>query len=413
MAIFQSADFLIPQEQMLPDWAVIACDQFTSEPEYWEAVRAQAEGKPSAYHIIFPEAEFGNETQNAKRIVEIQQTMYDYANADFFRRYPDAMIYVERTLTDGSIRRGIVGTVDLEEYEYAHETDAKIRATERTVYERIPARVKIREGAVMETSHVLMLADDVEDLLIGSVAAKKEQLPLLYDFDLMQGGGHITGRLIAGADLLSLMGQFEKYYHAMDEKYRRLRSDPLYFAVGDGNHSLASAKAIWEKLHELVPENHPARYAMVELVNIHEPSLLFEPIHRVVKVKEAKDIDRLLDAVKTVCAEDGYPLQYTAGKKSGTLYLDPNVGTLPIGILQPILDHFTDAHGGTMDYIHGEEVTRNLGRNKNCISFVLPPFQKDDFFRSIATDGVLPRKTFSMGHAEEKRYYLEARRISG
>ena len=130
-------------------------------------------------------------------------------------------------------------------------------------------------------------------------------------------------------------------------------------------------------------------------------------------MKEAKDIDRLLDAVKTVCAEDGYPLQYTAGKKSGTLYLDPNVGTLPIGILQPILDHFTDAHGGTMDYIHGEEVTRNLGRNKNCISFVLPPFQKDDFFRSIATDGVLPRKTFSMGHAEEKRYYLEARRISG
>ena len=410
MSIFTCADLLIPEEPLLPDWAVIACDQFTSQPEYWDAVRRQTAGKPSAYHITFPEAEL--ESDRVSRIASIHDNMRRCLAAGFLRSFPRALVYVERQLMDGSVRRGLVGVIDLEAYEYAADAGSAIRATEQTVVERIPPRVQIRSGAALELSHVMLLADDREDHILSACEQKKDALPLLYDFTLMQGGGRITGRLLSGADAEDVLAAVGAYEREAVERYASQGLAPLLYAVGDGNHSLATAKTCWEALKaqdpSLAGSQHPARYAMVELQNIRDAEQKFEPIHRLLL-----DVSKgaLLQALEPVCAEGGYPVEWIAGGQRGTITLDPACGALPVAILQPVLDRFLREHGGRIDYIHGDDTAAELAQREDAVALLLPNISKDDFFRGIVMDGVLPRKTFSMGHAQEKRYYLECRKI--
>ena len=411
MNLFEPADILIPKGVEMEKWAVIACDQFTSQPEYWERVEKNVGGAPSSLKLIFPEAKLGEESKGM--VSEIKETMETYLAEGLFTEYKNALIYVERTLLDGSIRKGIVGAINLDEYDYSTHSLSGIRATEKTVVERIPPRKIIRENAVLELPHILLFSDDEKDLMCGYLESVKEELPLVYEFDLMEEGGHIRGRLIKDEKLNAFMEKMEAYGDFIAEKYRDSEKVPMMFAVADGNHSLATAKACYEDIKLKNSEkhllNHPARFALVELVNIHDEAQKFEPIHRIVK---NVDVQALLGALLLdSCAEEGYPVKWYSGEKHGVVYLDPERGQLPIGILQNFLDEYLSVHLGTIDYIHGEDVLQNLAKEANAIGFALPAIDKSKFFKGIIEDGVFPRKTFSTGHAQEKRYYLEARKI--
>ena len=407
MSVFSSGDLLIPSEALLPDWAVVACDQFTSQPDYWEQVRAHTEGRPSAYHIVFPEAELGQNEQ--AHIASINETMRRCMDAEIFRRFPGSFVYVERTLLDGSVRRGVVGVIDLEAYDYAADAVSPVRATERTVVERIPPRVRIREGACLELSHVMLLMDDPAGAVLDSLTAQKATLTPVYDFELMQGGGRICGRLVSGSEAEAFAAQIAAYEREAALRFEALGRAPLLYTVGDGNHSLAAAKSCWEsRKAQGAAANHPARYAMVELQDIRDTSQRFEPIHRIVT---GVSPEKLLEDCAALCAPGGHEISWAAGEERGLLRLDRARGELPVAILQPFLDEWLNKNGGSIDYIHGEDVALRLAAEPGAVAFLLPPISKDDFFRSIALDGVLPRKTFSMGHAQEKRYYLECRKI--
>ena len=409
MSVFRSAELLIPPERLLPDWAVIACDQFTSQPDYWRAVREQAGEQPSACHIIFPEAELGS--GEAEHIASINAAMRRYLNEKLFRCFPDAFVYVERTLLDGSIRRGVVGAVDLEAYDYRPDAVSPIRATEQTVVERIPPRVQIRRDACLELSHVMLLMDDPANTVLDCLTMRKDALPPVYDFALMQGGGQIRGWLVSGEERDRFAAVIDDYERQTAERFAALGRAPLLYAVGDGNHSLAAAKSCWEARKAAgAGADHPARYAMVELQNIHDDAQRFEPIHRILTGVSPRE---LLEACKAISAPGGRQVAWYAGKEHGVLELDPALGELPVAVLQPFLDRYLAGHGGSIDYIHGEDVAIRLAQAPGALAFLLPNISKDDFFRGIVMDGVLPRKTFSMGHAQEKRYYLECRRIDG
>ena len=381
MAVFQAAELLIPHRELLDNWAVIACDQFTSQPEYWHAVREQAGQAPSAYHIIFPEAELGRDED--ARIQSINAAMRRYLGENVFDVFPSSFVYVERELQDGTVRRGVVGVIDLEEYDYRSDAASAVRATEQTVVERIPPRVRIRSGACLEASHVMLLMDDAEGRVLDSLEAIKAALPTIYDFELMQGGGHITGRLVQGDDAAALNEALSQYE--------------------------AATRARFAARPELAGTRHPARFAMVELQNIRDASQKFEPIHRLL-TEVSPDV--ILHEAELLCAPVGLTVDWYAGERRGTLSLDPARGELPVGILQPFLDRYLQEHGGKIDYIHGDETAARLAKSGNALAFLLPTISKEDFFRGIVMDGVLPRKTFSMGHAQEKRYYLECRRIT-
>lgn len=407
MTVFTSADILLPQVDSMEAWSVIACDQFTSQPEYWEKAKELVGTAPSTLNLILPESELT--ADNRARAAVINQTMTEYLNADLFKSYPGAYIYVERTLLDDSIRSGVVGAVDLDAYDYSPDACSAIRATEKTVVERIPPRKQVREGAPIELPHILLLCDDERRALIEPFATQKEQLPKLYDFDLMLGGGHITGWLVSGADSESFDRRLDAYADDMAQ-----RGSKLLFAVGDGNHSLATAKACYEALKAANPgtdlSGHPARYALVELGNIHEESLCFEAIHRVITNIDAQALLARLQA--EVCAEEGIAVTWYAGKESGTLTLDRSKGATAVMILQNYLDQvLPDFPGAAIDYIHGDNTATELGSKENALAILLPAMGKSELFPGINADGVLPRKTFSMGHAQEKRYYLEARKI--
>ncbi len=412
MNLFEPADILIPKKEQMEKWAVIACDQFTSQPEYWERVEQAVGEAPSTLKLIFPEAKLGEES--ADTVAKIRETMESYLTGNLFAEYKNAFVYVERTLLDGSIRKGIVGAINLDEYDYSPHSLSGIRATEKTVVERIPPRKVIRENAIVELPHILLFSDDEKDLMCGHLEAIKERLPLLYDFNLMEEGGHILGRLVAGEEVDAFMGKLEAYGDFIQQKYADSKKVPMMFAVADGNHSLATAKACYEDIRlqnsgkDLT--NHPARYALVELVNIHDEAQKFEPIHRIVK---NVDVNAILGAlILDSCAEEGYPVKWYSQGKHGTIYLDPEKGQLPTGILQNFLDEYLSVHLGVIDYIHGEDVLQELSKEANCIGFELPSIDKKKFFKGIIEDGVFPRKTFSIGHAQEKRYYIEARKIT-
>lgn len=401
MAIFGGADILLPKSVDYSKWAVIACDQFTSQAEYWEEVRKEVGGAPSTLHMILPEVLLpGTDEQ----ISAIHQTMADYLSAGVFAEYKDSYIYVERTLLNGSIRKGLVGALDLEKYDYHPEAYAPVRATEATVQERIPPRMRVRRGAPLEMPHVLLLCDDQKKSIIEPLADQKENMEKVYDFHLCAGGGNIRGWLL-GQEQVAMVNAALSCYE--QEK------TPLTYAVGDGNHSLATAKACYEELKKNHPDkdisSHPARFALVELENIHDEAQQFAPIHRLISHTNPGQL--LAYLAKHCTGEAVCPIPWFSGNEQGVLQLEMNPGQLPLAALQQALDAYLAENPGEIDYIHGDETLQKLATQENAIGFLVPGIEKGDFFRGIVTDGILPRKTFSMGHAEEKRYYLEARKI--
>ena len=412
MNVFRSADILLPKTDEMEKWAVIACDQFTSDPAYWQRVRDFAKGAPSTIDLVLPEAELGT-AQEAAHIACINKTMTQYLEEDAFLCYPDSYIYVERTLENGSVRRGLVGMVDLETYDFSAGSTSQIRATEKTVVERIPPRMKVRRNAGIELPHIIMLCDDHDKVLVEPITAIKDQLKKLYDFNLMEAGGHITGWLVDGEMARAFDSRLEEYSKNVGQKYADLSGVPMTFAIGDGNHSLATAKSCYEELKQQNPgvdlSNHPARFALVELENIHDDAQVFEPIHRVICQTEPK---KLLNALQKECgADSGFAVRWHIGSENGTIYLNPAKGELAVGILQVFLDSYLKENAGEIDYIHDDDALIELAQKPDSIGFLLPSMEKSQLFRGVIADGILPRKTFSMGHAREKRYYLEGRKI--
>ena len=410
--VFLPADILLPKNADFSKWAVIACDQFTSDQAYWDRVRATAEGSVSTINLILPEAELGTEKEAAHTAL-INKTMAEYMENGVFETYENSLIYVERTLENGSIRMGLMGMVDLEAYDYTAGATSPIRATERTVTERIPPRQRVRRDAPIELPHILLLCDDHEKVLIEPIAAKKDGFKVLYDCDLMEDGGHITGWLVPQEEVAKFNETLAEYSANVGKKYEGLKGEPVVFAVGDGNHSLATAKSCYEELKRNNPgvdlSAHPARYALVELENIHDPAQQFEPIHRVIFETDA---EKLLKAVEeNICAEGGYPVKWYIGEKSGTVYLDRAKSELAVGVLQAFLDEYLKENKGEIDYIHDDDALIALAAKENAIGFLVPGMEKSQLFRGVVSDGILPRKTFSMGHSREKRYYLESRKI--
>lgn len=393
-------------------WAVIACDQFTSDPAYWERVRQNAGDAPSTINLILPEAELGTEKE-AEHTALINATMAEYLKNNVFKTLPASFVYVERTLENGTVRKGLVGMVDLNTYDYSVGSTSAIRATERTVVERIPPRMRVRRDAPVELPHILMLCDDHDKVLIEPIAAKKEELTPLYDFELMEGGNRIAGWLVQGQAAEDFNARLTEYTAHVGEKYVGLNGVPMVFAVGDGNHSLATAKACYEELKAQHPDEdlsmHPARFALVELENIHDEAQVFEPIHRVITQCDPR---ALLEALKAeACAEEGFAVQWYIGEESGTVHLDPTKSQLAVGVLQGFLDTYLKEHEGEIDYIHDDDALIALAKQDRAIGFLLPGMEKSQLFRGVIADGILPRKTFSMGHSREKRYYLEGRKI--
>lgn len=367
---------------------------------------------PSTLHLILPEAELESPDLNA-RIAAVNTAMQKSLLQNWFRLLPDSFVYVERTLTPGRIRQGLVGKVDLESYDYSPGSDSPIRATEDTVASRLPPRILVRENASLELPHILLLADDRDNMLFGAITAMRSSLPRIYDFDLMQGGGHVTGFSVSGDAAAALQDRLNRYTSEIQNRCPDIERRPMVFVVGDGNHSLAAAKACWEQLKAanpaLIGSEHPARYALVELENIHDPALSFEPIHRLVSDTDSAALLTALQAA--IGADSGYPVHWTSQNASGIIRLDPSRGRTAVGILQNFLDTYLSAHVGRIDYIHGDRVLNVLAERPNSIGFLLPDFDKSELFYSVLSEGVLPRKTFSMGQANEKRFYLEARSI--
>ncbi len=411
MKIFGSCDILFPKSSDMHRWAVIACDQFTSDHAYWKRVRTLVGSAPSTLHMILPEADLGS-VDEGYAIERINATMEKYLENDEFVTYPNAYIYVERTLINGSVRPGLVGVVDLEEYDYHPGSVSAVRATEKTVLERIPPRQRVRKDASIEFPHVLMLADDDKKQLIEPIGAMKDQLPKVYDFDLMEGGGHIAGWLVMGENAEAFDKRLEAYIDSVPAKYADLQGAPVVLAVGDGNHSLATAKSCYEAMKEANPginlASHPARYALVELENIHDDSQVFEPIHRILMDVDGEKLRKDLEGI---CAPEGFPVEFVMGQRRETVYLDRSRGELAIAVLQEFLDNWMQVNSCQIDYIHGDAEVIELAQKPNTVGFLVPSMEKHQLFRGVISGGVLPRKTFSMGHAREKRYYLEGRRI--
>ena len=424
---FQSADILLPQNCDLSLWSVVACDQYTSQPEYWQRVEERVGRAPSALRLILPESCLEGPDVETD-IMEINNTMTRYLREGRFAEYPHSLIYVERTLDNGRVRRGLMGMVDLEQYDYEPGAVTPVRATEGTVLSRIPPRVAVRKNAPIELPHVMLLADDPNETVIEPLAAQTGEMELLYDFELMERGGHIKGWRLGEK-------QMEQVARAMaaladPEAFRRrydLTEDTpvLLFAVGDGNHSLATAKECYERAKRLTPpeqwDSLPARYALCELVNLHDHSLEFEPIHRVAFGVDPRFlVDELVRYYPNTLRGEGpateqrrHVLRYVWAEEEGAVTVLTPRAQLAVGTLQAFLDEFLAAHPQSrIDYVHGADVARKLARErKDAIAFLLPAMGKEELFPTVIHDGVLPRKTFSMGEAHDKRFYLEARRI--
>ena len=417
---FYPAEILLPQTAEMEKWAVVACDQFTSQPEYWKKAERLVGSAPSALRLVLPEA-YLNSADIGSRICAINAAMEDYLADGVFRTLPDTLIYLERTQSDGRIRHGLIGCIDLEQYDFTPGSGALIRATEGTVLERIPPRVRVREHAPLELPHVMLLIDDPAGTVIRPLSGETDSMEALYDTDLMLGGGHVKGwRLTEGqmgraAEALDAL----KTPEAMEEKYGMADAAPPLFAVGDGNHSLATAKACYENLKKTTPEDQwtslPARYALVEVVNLHDDALTFEPIHRALFHVDGRDLWAAFQAFYPgahIGGGEGHHVEVCGQGLDGVWTVPAPTAQLAVGTLQTFLDDYLKRRcEAEIDYIHGADVARNLGSQPGNLSFLLPPMGKDQLFRTVMADGVLPRKTFSMGEAQDKRYYLEARRI--
>lgn len=407
-ACFHSADIFLPNDRVAIDkWAVIACDQYTSQPVYWKNVEEFVGKEPSALHMIYPEVYLEEENME-KRIHNIHRHMGQYIkDGTLEKRISDGFVLVERRNRSG-IRVGLVGCLDLECYDFNPQKQMLVRATEGTITSRIPPRVRIRQGAPLELPHIMLLIDDKEKKLIEPVWAGREQLESVYDAELMFDGGHITGYALTGGDAVQLNDRL----YEMQEN-----SDGFFLAVGDGNHSLATAKACWDKIKESVPESrrqeHPARYALVELVNLHEDSLRFEPIHRVVFHVDEKQMFHAFREflhANGMKAGDGDEILFLTADSETGVRIDGAGSRLPVDVLQQFLDAYLEEHPDSrIDYVHGTEALKELSAKAGNCGIRLGVMDKESLFPAIRAGGVLPRKTFSMGEAYEKRYYIECR----
>ncbi len=429
--LIDTADILLPNKQVdMETWSVIACDQFTSQPEYWEETEHIVSEAPSTLRLTLPEI-YLNAKDAPQRIEQIHQTMQQYLNDGIFSPVQNGFVLVKRTIGKQS-RLGLVAAVDLEDYAYTENTPCLIRPTEKTVVERIPPRLKVRENAALELPHIMLLIDDPSCSIIEPLFKDPSRFHPLYDTDLMQGGGHITGYFIPkGPDTEKIQSSFDNLLdeNAFSQKYALSQKAPLLaFAVGDGNHSMATAKAHWETIKRTLSETeqrcHPARFALVEIVNIHDNSLIIEPIHRVLFSVEVAEV---WNAARAFFAKAGgefflshcpptepdilsYP--YFSEQRAGWACIRGSKWNFPLAALQAFLDAYLAVHpAASIDYIHGADVTKSLAQQAGNLGFILPDISKNQLFKGVITDGVLPRKTFSMGHACEKRYYMEARKI--
>ena len=409
---FSAADILLPNEQAMSDaWAVCACDQYTGEPAYWAETERIAGTKPSALRLILPEL-YLEEADVADRIAGIQDTMRKYLADGVFAEYRNAMVYVERIQSDGKMRAGLVGKIDLEQYDYSKGSVSPVRATEATVPERIPPRMRIRRGAPLELPHIMILLDDTKKTVIEPLAELKDSMKLLYDTKLMQGGGSIKGWLVPAEQQSRIIAALEALGAQSGD------ANPLVYAMGDGNHSLATAKAFYEEWKAANPgadtENAPARYALAELVNLHSPALEFEAIHRILNQIDAEkllsDMTAALDL--RTDAEAAQAFTVICGGKKQVYYIHKPTSNLTVGSVQMFLDAWLKENGGKIDYIHGADVVEKLAAEKDSMGILQPDMQKSELFPTVIKDGALPRKTFSMGHAADKRFYMEVRRIT-
>ena len=414
---YLTADILLPDFNTTNagKWAVIACDQFTSEPHYWESAAEIVGDAPSTLNVILPEV-YLNEADS--RIPEINNTMDKYLDGLLLSN-PDSMIYVERVQSDNTVRRGIVMAIDLECYDFKRGASSLIRATEATVIERIPPRVAIRRGAKIELPHVMLLIDDPKRTVIEPLGANNCSR-VAYDTELMLGGGHITGRFLdkGTVNKVSLALDALITPEAMAERYGDNSLSPLLFAVGDGNHSLATAKTICEEIKktegEAAAATHPARYALVEVVNIHDDALKFEPIYRVMFGVDPDDVLTKLEKYVGALSgsADAQTVECITAGGTKTLRIDHPEKQLTVGTIQDFIDvYLKENPSAEVDYIHGEDSVASL-ISDTSIGFIFSGMSKSELFKTVIYDGALPRKTFSMGHAEDKRYYLECRKIT-
>ncbi len=399
---FKPADILLPQNCDLGLWSVVACDQYTSQPEYWSRVENRVGANPSSLRLILPESRL--EGANVEQeIAAINDAMGAYLEENRFRTLERALIYVERTLHSGLVRRGLIGRIDLEAYDYRPGSTSQIRCTEGTVLSRVPPRMEVRKRAPIELPHVLLLADDPQRAVIEPLSQETDRMERLYDFELMEEGGHLRGWLLN-----------QEQQCRVAQAIGALAKSPL-FAVGDGNHSLAAAKACWEQCRAEAGDCDPRRYALVELENIYDPALVFEPIHRVVFGVEP---EALLEDVLRFYPEayrgrgEGHVLSFAHGAVQACITVPNPTEPLEIGTLQNFLDHYMEQHNQVgVDYVHGDDVALHLAESPDCVAFLLPAMEKQDLFPAVVQRGALPRKTFSMGEACDKRFYLEARKL--
>jgi len=426
-------DILLPKKDIdHKKWSVIACDQFTSEPEYWEQVEEIVGDSPSTYHMILPEVYLGT-AEEKKRIDNTHQVMNEYLETGIFQRVND-FIYVRRRV-NGQTRRGLMVCLDLEHYDYNKGAQTLIRATEGTILDRLPPRIRIREKAPLECPHILVLFDDPDDTVFGLLDEQMENFSKRYDFELMLGSGHLSGYALENEEIRQqVMGvlnalidpeTFANKYNLKPGEY-----EPLLFAMGDGNHSLATAKSIWEKIKPKVGMYHPARYAMVEIENLHDPVLVFEPIHRLIfdikkDIIEAmadfwgekiqiKDMPSKEAMIKIVddAVEPWHQIGMITPEGYKLIEVHEPEDNLPVGTLQRFLDNFLEDGGAAdIDYVHGTKILIKKGTQTGNAGFYVPGMDKSDLFKTVILDGALPRKTFSMGEAKEKRFYMECRRI--
>jgi hypothetical protein len=416
----------------LTKWAVIACDQFTSEPEYWQDVEKLVGDAPSTLNLTFPEVHLEKPGEE-QRIQSIQMTMKKYMDEGILQPR-EGFIYVERTVS-GKTRKGVILCLDLERYDYNKGSSSLIRATEGTIVDRLPPRIKIRQGAAMELPHILVLIDDPKHTVIEPLSAAKSKLEKLYDFDLMLDSGHLAGYAVSGdyeTQIVEALRGLAKP-ETFAAKYGIGADQPvLLFAMGDGNHSLATAKAIWEKMKPQVGMDHPSRYALVEIENVHDEGLEFEPIHRVLfglkkdlfaelkktfgdnfSYTEVASGAEMIQRVDSAAGGNQAIGLVGGGRKFGVIEIAHASSNLAVGTIQSFLDVFLkDGGAEKIDYVHGADVVERLALQAGNAGFYLAGMHKSELFKTVILDGALPRKTFSMGEAREKRFYMEARKIS-
>ena len=415
-AYFLPADILLPDFSKVQGktWSVVACDQYTSQPEYWQAVEAEVGNAPSTLRMILPEV-YLRETD--ARVPAIHDTMQDYLR-EVLVRHPNSMLYLERTQSNGLVRRGLIGTVDLENYDYRPGSASLIRATEGTVLDRIPPRLAVRRGAPIELPHVMLLIDDPQKTVIEPIAARAKALRQAYSYPLMQKGGAVSAWFVDSVGLGRITNALDRLASPESTKARYGEGvAPLLFAVGDGNHSLATAKAAYEEIKAAYGDSalyHPARYALVEVVNLHDPALHFEPIYRVMFGVDPNQVLTELQEYSfnlngTVAPQQ---VRFLSATRRGTMHFEKPCEQLVVGTLQTFIDGYLARHPeASVDYIHGTRTTEQLATQEGTVGFLFAGMEKNQLFPAVMHDGALPRKTFSMGAAADKRYYTECRRI--